>query len=128
MKKKHFEELKRSVKQMKDIEKGVATPSRVYKYPDVRKIRKELHVSQKEFSKQLGISNRTLENWEQTRRAPTGPARVLLNLLELEPARVWKLCYIVSANATSHKLTSKKAGHVRKIKVRKRIKSKKSKV
>ena len=103
MKKNHFEELKRSVKQMKNIEKGAAKPSRVYKYPDVKKIREKLHASQQEFSEQLGISNRTLQNWEQSRRAPTGPARVLLNLLELQP----KLLYQVSECAKMAKTQKK---------------------
>jgi len=112
MKKKHFEELKKSVKQMRNIEKGAAAPSRVYKYPDVKKIRKKLHVSQKEFSEQLGISDRTLQNWEQSRRAPTGPARVLLNLLEIQP----KLLHQVSGHKSSHKLTCRRT-ESKKVKV-----------
>ena len=105
MKKTHFEKLKKSVKQMKNIERGSAKPSRVYKYPDVSKIRKKLHVSQREFSKRLGISSRTLENWEQSRRAPTGPARVLLSLLELQPTRVWNLSCQVSGYVKMAKTT-----------------------
>jgi len=124
MKKNHFEEFKKSVKQMKNIEKGVSKPSRVYKYPDVKKIRKKLHVSQKELSEQLGISNRTLQNWEQSRRAPTGPARVLLNLLELQP----NLLYQASGHTSSRKLKLKGISCVKTTKARRRTKSKKVKV
>ncbi len=42
-------------------------------------------LSQAEFSKKLGISPATLRNWEQGRREPTGPAKVLLNLLSRRP-------------------------------------------
>jgi putative transcriptional regulator len=36
----------------------------------------------------LNVSKRTLENWEQGRRHPTGPARTLLRIMELEPRAV----------------------------------------
>jgi len=116
MKKTHFDRLVKSIEEMKKIEAGTAKPSRVYKYPDVKQIREELHVSQKKFSDQLGISDKTLKNWEQKRRTPTGAARVLLCLLEQHPQMVWKLCVKVSASATSSKVPTK------------RIKSKKSRV
>jgi len=45
-------------------------------------------MSQEEFATQFGISPATLRNWEQGRRHPEGPARVLLNIIEREPAAV----------------------------------------
>ena len=57
--------------------------------PDVKSIRSKLEVSQSEFATMLGISVRTLENWEQRRRTPRGPARVLLQIAEVHPEVVW---------------------------------------
>ncbi len=42
-------------------------------------------LSQAEFSRKLGISPATLRNWEQGRREPTGPAKVLIDLLSRRP-------------------------------------------
>lgn len=55
---------------------------------DVRKVRERLGMSQGEFAAQFGISTATLRNWEQGRREPEGPARVLLNIIEREPEAV----------------------------------------
>lgn len=48
-------------------------------------------LSQAEFAKALGVSKRTLENWEQGKAEPTGPARVLLNLVAKYPDTVQRL-------------------------------------
>jgi putative transcriptional regulator len=48
-------------------------------------------LSQAEFAAALGVSKRTLENWEQGRAEPTGPARVLLNLVAKYPDTVRRL-------------------------------------
>jgi putative transcriptional regulator len=48
-------------------------------------------LSQADFAKALGVSKRTLENWEQGKAEPTGPARVLLNLVAKYPDTVKKL-------------------------------------
>jgi len=45
-------------------------------------------LSQRRFALLIGVSQQTLENWEQGRRQPTGPARVLLKLLESDPQHV----------------------------------------
>ena len=55
---------------------------------DVRKVRERLGMSQAEFAAQFGISPATLRNWEQGRRQPEGPARVLLNIIDREPEAV----------------------------------------
>jgi putative transcriptional regulator len=64
---------------------NVAARRTVVPEPDVRGIRRRLGVSQSEFALMLGISARTLQNWEQLRRQPTGPARVLLLLAQKRP-------------------------------------------
>lgn len=48
-------------------------------------------LSQAEFAAALGVSKRTLENWEQGRAEPTGPAKVLLNLVAKYPDTVKRL-------------------------------------
>jgi putative transcriptional regulator len=55
---------------------------------DVVAIRKGARViggTQREFAQALGVSVKTLRNWEQRRRRPTGPALVLLALVQREP-------------------------------------------
>ena len=88
MKKALFEELLQSVKEATSIERGVAKPSRSFeiKTPsDVTRIRNKLGVSQTRFAQLLGISENTLQNWEQGRRKPSGSARILLKVAALHP-------------------------------------------
>lgn len=56
--------------------------------PDVAAIRGKTGLSQPVFAKSIGVSLGTLKNWEQGRRRPEGPARVLLALLEKHPSIV----------------------------------------
>jgi putative transcriptional regulator len=94
MKKELFEELVESVKEGMAILRGEIEPSRVFvveKKPDVKSIRSRLGVSQSEFASLLGISVRTLENWEQGHRTPKGPARVLLKVAETHPEVIWEV-------------------------------------
>jgi len=51
-------------------------------------------LSQADFAAALGVSKRTLENWEQGRAEPTGPAKVLLNLVAKYPDTVKRLAKI----------------------------------
>ncbi len=82
-----FSELLASVQEMDDIAKGKAEASRSYKFeePEVKAIREKVGLSQTRFAGLIGVSKRTLENWEQGRRHPTGPARALLRLLDRDP-------------------------------------------
>jgi putative transcriptional regulator len=52
---------------------------------DVHAIRRKTGLSQEAFSSRIGVSAGTLRNWEQGRRAPDGPARVLLAMLARNP-------------------------------------------
>ena len=52
---------------------------------DVQAIRKKTGLSQAAFAIRIGVPVATLRNWEQGHRSPTGPARVLLALLERNP-------------------------------------------
>lgn len=53
--------------------------------PDPREIRARLGMTQDQFADALGISVKTLRNWEQGRRDPSGPAMRLLRIAEKHP-------------------------------------------
>ena len=56
--------------------------------PDVVAIRASTGLSQPAFARSIGIPLGTLKNWEQGRRRPDGPARVLLALIARRPSIV----------------------------------------
>ena len=88
MKKKLFEQLKQSLREAEQIKRGAMKPSRVFKIDpqnDIVKVRTKLGLSQSKFAAVLGISADTLQNWEQGRRSPTGPAKVLLKVVTRHP-------------------------------------------
>ena len=53
--------------------------------PEVRAVREKSGLSQSAFAALLGVSPRTLQDWEQGRRRPTGPARSLLRIADRHP-------------------------------------------
>jgi putative transcriptional regulator len=75
-----FEELVASIREAGAVRRGEKKPSRVFKVekPDIKAIRGAMGLTQMQFAALLGISVNTLRNWEQGRREPEGPARVLL--------------------------------------------------
>jgi putative transcriptional regulator len=85
-----FEELLESVRQGGQILRGERRPSRVFTTtePDARKIREVYGLSQAKFARLMGISVATLRNWEQGRRRPDGPAKVLLRVAAKHPEAV----------------------------------------
>ena len=91
MKAKLFNELPASVREGGKILRGKAKPSRsfVIDTPDVKKIRSNYKLSQNEFAALMGISVKTLRNWEQGQCSPEGAARVLLNVAAKHPKIVW---------------------------------------
>ena len=90
MRKKDFEDLLESIRQAGLIMKGKMKPGRVFRYDpiEVRKIRKNFKQSQWEFAMMIGISVDTLQNWEQGRRRPDGPAQALLKVAAKNPKAV----------------------------------------
>ncbi len=58
---------------------------------DVAAIRQTTGLSQSKFADWIGVSKRTIENWEQGRRVPQGPARVLLAIIRKEPDVVQRM-------------------------------------
>ena len=64
---------------------------------DVAAVRERLGMTQEEFAATFGVSVATLRNWEQGRRLPRGPARVLLQVIAQEPAAVKRVLSDLSA-------------------------------
>ncbi|PKO22665.1 MAG: transcriptional regulator [Chloroflexi bacterium HGW-Chloroflexi-1] len=91
MKDEMFAELVASVREGGAILRGEVKPSRVFVVDkmDIKVIREKYALSQNDFATLLGISVSTLRNWEQGRRAPEGPARVLLQVVAKHPDVVW---------------------------------------
>lgn len=55
---------------------------------DVKRIRKKVALSQSEFAEHFGVSVRTVQDWEQGRRVPTGASRAFLIVIDREPEAV----------------------------------------
>ena len=112
MNQERFEELSEALRQAKIARRGEAAPSRVWSVTrgkdgqihrrqlDAKAYQREqraeweksipatrtrLRLSQNKFAALLGISVKTLHNWEQGRRQPTGAARVLLRVASRHP-------------------------------------------
>jgi len=100
MKDELFDELVASVREGGKILRGKAKPSRTFviEVPDVKKIRSDYKLSQPEFAVLMGISVKTLQNWEQGRRSPEGAARVLLLVAAKHPEVIWD---VIKVKATA---------------------------
>lgn len=83
----------------------------VIEIPDVPAIRKKLGFTQQEFAQSFGVSLGTLRNWEQGARLPEGPARVLLTVIDKEPAAVKRA---LARNPTKRVTARAKAARKRK--------------
>jgi putative transcriptional regulator len=92
MKNQLFDELVSSIKEAGRIHRGEVKASRtfVFEPDDIREIRDKLDKSQTEFARMIGVSVSTLQNWEQGRRQPEGPARALLVVASKAPKVVAK--------------------------------------
>ncbi len=90
MKNEEFSKLVGSIKEAGEVKAGQKEASRIYKIdpPSIKAIREKLHVSQREFALMIGVSKSTLQNWEQGRRVPVGPAQALLKVADKDPKAV----------------------------------------
>ena len=90
MKNDDFKELLTGIDQARAIHRADTQPSRTFTYSPilVKKIRAKLKVSQVEFAHLIGVSVDTLQNWEQGRRIPEGPALALLRIADDNPKAV----------------------------------------
>lgn len=87
MKHELFNELVEGIRDAGSVLRGGKAPARVtfVGEPDPRAIRDELGLTQEQFARALSISVKTLRNWEQGRRAPSGPAMRLLQIAARHP-------------------------------------------
>jgi len=81
------EEILLGIREIKDFKKGRGSlRTFVLKEPSPsRKIREKLKLSQGAFASLMGVSVRTVQDWEQGRRLPKGPAKSLLRIAEKNP-------------------------------------------
>ena len=96
MKNYQFKELLAGIGQARKIRVGKMPAGRVTKFDPhmVRNIRLKLHASQATFARMIGVSVDTLQNWEQGRRRPEGPALALLRVAEVNPRAVIKALHV----------------------------------
>lgn len=78
-----FQDLLKSISQAGEIKRGEKQASRAF--IDVKEIRCNLGLSQSQFANLAHISVQTLQNWEQGRRLPQGPALSLLTIIKNRP-------------------------------------------
>jgi putative transcriptional regulator len=81
-------DLLKSVKQMRS---GEAARVTCVKVPKAAEARSRTGLSQEQFARLLGVSARTLQDWEQGRREPTGAAKTLLRVAYEHPEVLLKL-------------------------------------
>ncbi|MBI4378160.1 MAG: type II toxin-antitoxin system MqsA family antitoxin [Nitrospinae bacterium] len=70
---------------IKAIKKGKGRRFKVELPSDVKKTRELLRLSQSAFAALMGVSIKTLQEWEQGRRKPSGPASALLRIANKHP-------------------------------------------
>jgi putative transcriptional regulator len=68
---------------LRELKQG--KPSRVINVPSIAEVRAKTGLSQSRFAELLGVSVRTLQDWEQGRRTPSGAARTLLAIAAKNP-------------------------------------------
>jgi putative transcriptional regulator len=91
--KESFETIKKGLNEAIEFSKGNTRGSNVVVIDkvDVKNVRKNIGMSQKDFALSFGVSLGTLRHWERGDRKPKGPALVLLNLVKKDPHAVLKL-------------------------------------
>jgi putative transcriptional regulator len=118
MNKKLFNELKAGLEEAIAHAGGEKTGGRTRRVYlpniDVGKLREKLGLSQGDFADAFGVSVGTLRGWEQKRREPDGPARVLLTVIDREPDAVLRALDVPRRGAKttprSRAATHRKAG------------------
>ena len=91
MKPEQFDQLIQGVTEMKRHIRGAKVPGSITTTvaaadtPQVKQIREAVKISQSQFAQLIGVSLRTMQNWEQQRTVPTGPARALLKIVASNP-------------------------------------------
>ncbi|MCF6768190.1 transcriptional regulator [Thiotrichales bacterium 19S11-10] len=60
---------------------------------DVKRIRSKFKMTQSDFARAFGLNLKSVQNWEQKRKVPTGASLVLLKVIEKDPEAVLKALY-----------------------------------
>ena len=99
MKRRMFDQLLQSVKEGGAILRGEDKAARrlTVGSSQVKAVREKTSLSQSEFAHLIGVSVKTLQNWEQDRRRPTGPAAALLRIIAQEPELAIKAIHRISS-------------------------------
>ena len=88
-----FDKIKAGIEDAIAIARGEADPAtyrvHVPAEVDVKAIRRKLGMTQAQFAASFGFGLDAVQNWEQGRRAPAGPAKVLLKVVAKHPEAVW---------------------------------------
>ena len=87
MEKRLFDDLVQSLKEAGDISKGRLKASRQFAISsaDVKSVREQTGLSQREFARMMRVSIRTVQNWEEHRSNPKGPAAALIKIVLTAP-------------------------------------------
>lgn len=91
MDKRAFEDLLKSARDMGRHMRGervAGVRERLLEEPEASAVREAVKMSQREFAILVGVPVKTLQNWEQKRTRPTGPARALLRAIAKDPKHV----------------------------------------
>ena len=85
-----FKSIKQGLSEAIEYAKGKSTKAIVHNFEavDVKEIRANMGMSQREFASVFGVSLGTLRHWERGDRKPQGPALVLLNIVAKKPKAV----------------------------------------
>lgn len=96
---KAFDEIREALEEAIAHTRGEETGVKVRQIArvDVAEIRTRLGMSQAQFADMFGFSRGTLQGWEQHRREPDGPAKVLLRVIEREPEAVLRALHVPQA-------------------------------
>jgi len=87
---KAFDSIKQGLQEAIAHAGGTSEAVRVYRprTVDVKALRNRVAMTQEQFAARFGFSVATLRHWERGDRSPQGPALVLLNVIDKNPAAV----------------------------------------
>ena len=90
-----FSDLMQSLWEAKAISAGQMQPARrtLLTLPDAKTVREKTGLSQHDFARMIRVSLKTLQNWEQHRRSPTGAAAALLTIVDNAPEAALRLLH-----------------------------------
>jgi putative transcriptional regulator len=79
----------KALQQAERFSRGEHVPGiRVTTFPNIKAIRAKLKLDQKQFAERFGLSVDSIQNWEQGRRIPDVPAKILLAVIAKHPKAV----------------------------------------